>query len=90
MFISNITELILGCSFAIFIFLIFYYVLLTDNEVFMKDNMLNVFLIIIFIILFFLIGYLIKNVFLIMKDIKEQKRETIVINKPNPFVDETK
>ena len=86
MFISNSTELILGCSFAIFIFMVIYFGILENNETFMKNNVLNLFLIIVFIILFFLIGYLIKNVLMIMKDMKEQKRETIIINKPNPLV----
>ena len=85
MFISDNLELMLGTCFSIIIFVIVYYSVLSDNEKFMKNNFLNLFLIIVFIILFFILGNLFQQIFFIIKDLKEQKNETIVINKPNPL-----
>ena len=77
MFISDNLELMLGTCFSIIIFVIVYYGVLSDNEKFMKNNFLNLFLIIVFIILFFILGNLFQQIFFIIKDLKEQKNETI-------------
>ena len=90
MFISNSTEMILGISFAIFIFLIFFFSILDEEQNLLENTPLNIFLLIVFILLFFLIGYLIQKVMLIFNDIRENKKETIVFAKENPLTQEKK
>lgn len=72
--INDSYDLVIGIYLAI-IFFIVAYKFLPNNEVFMKDNMLNLIFMSFFITIFFLFGFLFKNIFIQFKDIKGKSKK---------------
>ena len=79
--INNSYDLVWGIYIAIIAFIAGYLMLGENKQLILKPTTLNIIFMLFFIIIFFLIGYLLRNLMLVFKDVsKKQPNEYINTN----------
>jgi len=79
--IENNYDVVIGLYLGIILFFFGYWALGGNRESYMKANSLNYIFITFFIVLFFLFGYLFKNMFITMTDMKKNSIDVPSIQK---------